>query len=171
MDTLELHTALRYPARKHFSDPAPPRRCSPNFRVGQDGSRAFLLSQFSSVAQSYPTLCDPMNRSTPGLPVHHQLLFWAKSWTKGTDLIDWYYLGFTLEPQGRNGLGVGRGARGEGRGHGTATWAKREAQKTAEWLRAQALKGGRASFSPVIHRFLAGLPWVSLAKPWFPGEQ
>ena len=30
--------------------------------------------QFSSVAQSCPTLCDPINRSTPGLPVHHQLL-------------------------------------------------------------------------------------------------
>ena len=30
--------------------------------------------QFSSVAQSCLTLCDPMNRSTPGLPVHHQLL-------------------------------------------------------------------------------------------------
>ena len=29
--------------------------------------------QFSSVAQSCPTLCDPMNRSTPGHPVHHQL--------------------------------------------------------------------------------------------------
>ena len=29
--------------------------------------------QFSLVAQSCPTLCDPMNRSTPGLPVHHQL--------------------------------------------------------------------------------------------------
>ena len=29
--------------------------------------------QFSSVAQSCPTLCDPMNRSTPVLPVHHQL--------------------------------------------------------------------------------------------------
>ena len=29
--------------------------------------------QFSSVAQSCPILCDPMNRSTPGLPVHHQL--------------------------------------------------------------------------------------------------
>ena len=29
--------------------------------------------QFSSVAQSCPTLCDPMNRSTPGLPIHHQL--------------------------------------------------------------------------------------------------
>ena len=30
-------------------------------------------TQFSSVTQSCPTLCDPMNRSTPGLPVHHQL--------------------------------------------------------------------------------------------------
>ena len=30
--------------------------------------------QFSSVAQSCPTLCDPMNCSTPGLSVHHQLL-------------------------------------------------------------------------------------------------
>ena len=32
-----------------------------------------LSVQFSLVAQSCPTLCDPMNRSTPGLPVHHQL--------------------------------------------------------------------------------------------------
>ena len=31
------------------------------------------LVQFSSVAQSCPTLCDPMNCSMPGLPVHHQL--------------------------------------------------------------------------------------------------
>ena len=30
--------------------------------------------QFSSVAQSCPTLCDPMNHSMPGLSVHHQLL-------------------------------------------------------------------------------------------------
>ena len=30
-------------------------------------------AQFSSVVQSCPTLCDPMNHSTPGLPVHHQL--------------------------------------------------------------------------------------------------
>ena len=30
--------------------------------------------QFSSVTQLCPTLCDPMIRSTPGLPVHHQLL-------------------------------------------------------------------------------------------------
>ena len=33
----------------------------------------FSLVQFNSVAQSRPTLCNPMNRSTPGLPVHHQL--------------------------------------------------------------------------------------------------
>ena len=35
-----------------------------------------IISQFvpfSSVAQSYPTLCVPMNCSTPGLPVYHQL--------------------------------------------------------------------------------------------------
>ena len=31
------------------------------------------MVQFSSVVQSYPILCDPMNRSMPGLPVHHQL--------------------------------------------------------------------------------------------------
>ena len=29
--------------------------------------------QFSSVTQSCPTLCNPMNCSTPGLPIHHQL--------------------------------------------------------------------------------------------------
>ena len=31
------------------------------------------MFQFSSVTQSCPTLCDPMDCSTPGLPVHHQL--------------------------------------------------------------------------------------------------
>ena len=33
-----------------------------------------LEEKFSSVTQSCPTLCDPMNCSTPGLAVHHQLL-------------------------------------------------------------------------------------------------
>ena len=32
-----------------------------------------LSDQIRSVTQSCPTLCDPMNRSMPGLPVHHQL--------------------------------------------------------------------------------------------------
>ena len=36
-------------------------------------SLAFSSVQFSSVAQPCPTLCNPMNRSTPGLPVHHHL--------------------------------------------------------------------------------------------------
>ena len=33
----------------------------------------FSSVQFSSVTQSCPTLCDPMEYSTPGLPAHHQL--------------------------------------------------------------------------------------------------
>ena len=32
-----------------------------------------IYFQHSSFAQSCPTLCDPINHSTPGLPVHHQL--------------------------------------------------------------------------------------------------
>ena len=39
----------------------------------KNGSPIKTSVQFSSVAQSCPTLCDPMNQSTPGLPVHHQL--------------------------------------------------------------------------------------------------
>ena len=45
-------------------------------RWSDQASRSRLLEfivQFSSVAQSCPTLCNPMNHSTPGLPVHHQL--------------------------------------------------------------------------------------------------
>ena len=34
----------------------------------------YISVHFSSVTQSCPTLCDPMNCSTPGLSVHHQLL-------------------------------------------------------------------------------------------------
>ena len=35
--------------------------------------------QFSSVAQSCPTLCDPMNCSMPGIPVHHHLPEFAQT--------------------------------------------------------------------------------------------
>ena len=38
-----------------------------------NSSSCKIKTQFSSVAQSCPTLCNPMNRSMPGLPVHHQL--------------------------------------------------------------------------------------------------
>ena len=41
--------------------------------------------QFSSVAQSCPTLCDPMDCRTPGFPVHHQLLELAQT------LVRWAY--------------------------------------------------------------------------------
>ena len=40
---------------------------------------SFSFSQFSSVTQSCPTLCDPMDYSTPGFPVHHQLLELAQT--------------------------------------------------------------------------------------------
>ena len=46
-----------------------------NFSEGIQEETLSLLNsvQFSSVAQSCPTLCDPMNRSTLGLPAHHHL--------------------------------------------------------------------------------------------------
>ena len=43
-----------------------------SIQIRQDRGMDFN-AQFSSVAQLCLTLCDPMNRSTPGLPVHHQL--------------------------------------------------------------------------------------------------
>ena len=49
------------------------REHSPQQRIGLKIYWAWPSVQFSSVAQSCPTLCNPMNRSTPGLPVHHQL--------------------------------------------------------------------------------------------------
>ena len=44
-----------------------------NTSYASRGTKPQYISQFSPVAQSCPTLCDPMNHSTPGLPVHHQL--------------------------------------------------------------------------------------------------
>ena len=48
----------------------------PGCGINQSMGGGFLSPsvQFSSVAQSCPTLCGPMNHSTPGLPVHYQLL-------------------------------------------------------------------------------------------------
>ena len=51
--------------------------CSPRFQWSARFWKMrpqFSSVQFISVAQSCPILCDPMNHSTPGLPVHHQLL-------------------------------------------------------------------------------------------------
>ena len=41
--------------------------------ISLEGMRLKLKLQISSVTQLCPTFCDPMNRSTSGLPVHHQL--------------------------------------------------------------------------------------------------
>ena len=46
--------------------------------------------QFSSVSQSCPTLYDPMDHSTPGLPVHHQLLEFAQTYV--------YRVGDAIQP-------------------------------------------------------------------------
>ena len=43
-------------------------------RINTETEAGTYSVPFSSVTQSCPTLWDPMNRSTPGLPVHHQLL-------------------------------------------------------------------------------------------------
>ena len=44
------------------------------YRILQTHLEVDLVKSVSSVAQSCPTLCDPMNLSMPGFPVHHQLL-------------------------------------------------------------------------------------------------
>ena len=54
--------------------------CSPAYLT-------FMQHQFSSVAQSCPTLCDTMNRSTPGLPVHHHLPESTQTHVRGRDAI------------------------------------------------------------------------------------
>ena len=56
----------------------PKAECGPSQKVSltavKCGVITFYSVQFCSVAQSCLTLCDPMNCSTPGFPIHHQLL-------------------------------------------------------------------------------------------------
>ena len=54
-----------------------------NLHLQLISSWAFRSDQIRSVTQSCPTLCDPMNRSTPGLPVHHQLLEFTQTHVHG----------------------------------------------------------------------------------------
>ena len=76
--------AFKTPLFYHFSDQdlIRPLFSFPSFldqpqmlSPGLASKATFLVckNQFSSVAQSCPTLCDPMNRSTPGLSVNHHL--------------------------------------------------------------------------------------------------
>ena len=75
----EYWRGLPFPSPRDLPDPGIQPE-SPTFPVLAGGffhteppGKPFSSVQFSSVPQSCPTLCDPMNRSTPGLPVHHQL--------------------------------------------------------------------------------------------------
>ena len=58
---------------KTLESPLDCQEIQPVHPKGDQPGCSFSSVQFSSVIQSCPTLCDPMNRSTPGLPVHHQL--------------------------------------------------------------------------------------------------
>ena len=60
------HTQLKEDGMSHFV------RCTLE-GLRRACAKTFRSDQIRSVAQSCPTLCDPMNRTTPGLPVHHQL--------------------------------------------------------------------------------------------------
>ena len=67
-ENLENSAAATGLEKKHSAE-----ECS-NYRTTALSSDQFSSVQFSLVAQSGPTFSDPMNYSTPGLPVHHQLL-------------------------------------------------------------------------------------------------
>ena len=70
---LKSEDTLRIPSSLGISVFLP--RSSTDWMRPTHHTKGNLLSvQFSSVTQSCPALCDPMNHSTPGLPVHHQLL-------------------------------------------------------------------------------------------------
>ena len=59
--------------------------------------------QFSSVAQSCPTLCDPMNHSMPGLPVHYQLTEFTQTHVhQVSDAIQPSHLLLSLSPPAHN---------------------------------------------------------------------
>ena len=74
----EYWSGLPYPSPGDLPDPGikPTPLMSPELEAGSLALAPLWKPQivrFSLVAQSCLTLCDPMNRSTPGLPVHHQL--------------------------------------------------------------------------------------------------
>ena len=73
-----VHSATRSHLRHHFVREAFP--CSTTL-VNVIPAFSVVHSLYASVqSQSFPTLCNPMNRSTPGLPVHHQLLEFTQTY-------------------------------------------------------------------------------------------
>ena len=65
---------VRLRLRLRLPKGTPPSSCCPGpCKTASPCACSLERPQFSSVAQSRPTLCNPMNRNTPGLPVRHQL--------------------------------------------------------------------------------------------------
>ena len=74
----EYWSGLPYPSPGDLPDPGiePTPLMSPELEAGSLALAPLgkpQIVRLTSVAQSCLTFCDPMNRSTPGLPVHHQL--------------------------------------------------------------------------------------------------
>ena len=73
----EDQSRLQFPIPGNLPDPeiepVSPALTGRFFTTVPPGKPLYISVQFSSVAQSCPTLRDPMNHSTPGLPVHHPL--------------------------------------------------------------------------------------------------
>ena len=59
---------MGFSRQEYWSEVPLPSPLTPSDQIRSDQT-----DQIRSVAQSCPTLCDPMNRSMQGLPVHHQL--------------------------------------------------------------------------------------------------
>ena len=72
MDREAWHAAVHGVKKRHYWATELNLFYSGLQRIEQRQSSVLLKIQFSSVAQSCPTLCNTMNCSTPGLPVHHQ---------------------------------------------------------------------------------------------------
>ena len=75
---------------------------------------SFFQEQFSSVTQSCLTLCNPMNRSMPGLPVYHQLpeftqthVHWEKAIATHSSTLAWK-IPWTEEPGRLQFMGLQR---------------------------------------------------------------
>ena len=70
----KTHMIISIDAEKSFNKIQHPFMIKALQKICKEGTFLNIRSdQISSVTQSCPTLCDPVNHSTPGLPVHHQL--------------------------------------------------------------------------------------------------
>ena len=77
VDKMVIWIKVTHPIHFHFTLTHRPNilgSCAILLFMASDSTFTTSSVQFSSVSQSCPILCDPMNCSTPGLPVHHQLL-------------------------------------------------------------------------------------------------